>query len=93
MNAAEFASSLNFAFQKARPTFFRGVYYKIELDGKEYELARTAGKGRNAGKWYLHVKKPVTVTLKSPDGTVLENYTEKVHRYIELHNAHAEWKE
>jgi hypothetical protein len=73
-------------------TYFHGVFYPVTYNGNEIKIARTTGKGRNAGKYYLHVIRPCKINTKLPDGTIVDTRQGTAHYSIELSDNSA-WKE
>lgn len=73
--------------------YVKGQYYTVNYNGHEFKAARKWGAGKNAGKYYLHILRPCTVVLKTPEGEVLDRRPGQRHYMIELFNDTATWKE
>ena len=54
-----------------------GRWYPAHLpDGREVEIRRSNGRGKQTGSRYLHIKLPVTVAIKTITGHVLNHRLE-----------------
>lgn len=51
----------------------RGTWYPAKLqNGQEVQIKRTSGKGPQAGKHYLHIRKRIEIHVKSEAGEILD---------------------
>jgi hypothetical protein len=73
--------------------YIPGHYYPVDYAGRSIQIAIKGGRGRQAGRNYLHVLSPCKFALKTPGGEVIDRWDGERHLSIRLSDPNAGWKE